>query len=207
MRGIAGLLLCFAVALFPLPIENELFQFIHHIPIRDNPMKTKYDSIIKAATLKHLPPGYDWRLYKSQLWEESKFDPMARNKKTGAAGLAQFMRPTWKEWAPKAGYPHSEPYEAEAAIYTGAAYMRYLIDFWYSERPDSDRYCLAMASYNAGPFNLLKAQKLQGGKVLYADIIPALPKVTGLNALETINYVRSAMANCVGLITGAVEND
>ena len=206
MARLFRIVLLIALFLFPAAIGNANYQQIHYIHYEDYSVISKYDSMIKAATAKHLPPGYDWRLYKSQLWEESKLDPMARNARTGADGMAQFMRPTWEEWSPKAGYPSEEPTDPEAAIFTGAAYMRYLIDFWYAERPDADRHCLAMASYNAGPFNLLKAQKLQGGKALYADIIPALPKVTSLNALETINYVRSIMANCNGLVTGEISN-
>jgi len=169
-------------------------------------MISTYDKHIKAATAKYLPAGYDWRLWKAQLFQESRLDRYARNKRTGAEGLAQFMRPTWLEWAPKVGYNGVEPTDPIAAINVGAAYMRYLIDFWYAERPDIDRYCLAMASYNAGQYNLIKAQKRQGGRALYSEIIVALPKVTGLNALETINYVRSILAYCSVMITGEIIN-
>lgn len=165
-----------------------------------------YDELIEAATKKHLPEGYDWRLWKAQLWAESALDPNALSP-VGAAGIAQFMLPTWQEWAPKAGYPTQPRTDPEASIFTGAEYMADLIDGWWWPRPDFDRYALAFASYNAGMKNILDAQDVVGGPSLYAQIIPGLVKITEENSTETIRYVRKILKNYGRQITGDEPND
>lgn len=203
--------LLFLLLLLPnVPRDAFLIDLpvVHDYPrqITDHPkpwaetVKTEYDTLIKAAVAKHLP-GYDWRLLKAQYYQESRLDPMAVSP-AGAVGIAQFMPATWGEWSVKAGYANSDRTDAEASIMTGAAYMAHLISSWHSPRPDIDRNCLAMASYNAGFGNLLKAQKAAGNPNLYADIIKSLPKVTGDHSKETITYVRRTLGYCNDLITG-----
>ncbi|GGA80705.1 hypothetical protein GCM10011369_23320 [Neiella marina] len=68
--------------------------------------------------------------------------------------------------------------------------MRQLNKGWSSPRPQGERYKLALASYNAGFGNLLKAQAKCNGAVLYAPIIHCLPDITGKHSKETIDYVR-----------------
>lgn len=150
-------------------------------------MKTAYDDLIQRAVKKHLK-DYDWRLLKAQYWQESKLDPEAVSP-AGAVGVAQFMPKTWTQWAKKAGYAGAKRTDPEASIFTGALYMNYLIGQWSWPRPVIDRHCLAMASYNAGLGNILKAQKLSGNKSLYAEIIKHLPQVTGKKSKETMGYV------------------
>lgn len=154
-------------------------------------MTDKYDHWIQKAVETHLP-GYDWRLYKAQLWQESKLDPDAKSP-AGAVGVAQFMEQTWLEWSPKSGYAGYERTDPEASIFTGAAYMYYLINAWYWPRPEIDRYCLAMASYNAGKGNIIEAQSRQGNPSLYHEIIKGLDLVTGQHSEETIGYVRNIL--------------
>lgn len=84
---------------------------------------------------------------------------------------------------------HVSPHLAGHSIRAGAYYMARLARGWSSKRPVLDRWDLARASYNAGFGNLLKAQKAAGGAVLYADIIRALPQVTGHHSRETTTYV------------------
>ena len=195
-----------SLLLIPTMTRDDLHEIVLNIPETDGHMIGKYDSIIQAATYKHLPTGYDTRLLKAQLIQESQLDPYAKSS-AGALGIAQFMPKTWSEWAPKAGYPNAARTDPEASIFTAAMYMAHLINGWYVDRPDADRYCLAMASYNAGFGNLLKAQKRVGGKSAYADIISGLPQVTGFNSLETINYVRKILDYCAGQVTGEYFND
>ena len=148
---------------------------------------TEYDELIQQACEKYLP-NVDWRLYKAQLFQESSLKHHAVSP-AGAKGLAQFMPDTWEEWAPRAGYPDAKAIDAEASIFTGAMYMAHLIKQWAWPRPEMDRYALALASYNAGLGNILKAQKASGDKSLYKEIIEKLPEVTGHHSNETINYV------------------
>lgn len=167
-------------------------------------MPDTYDASIQAAAEKHLP-GYDWRLYKALLWAESKFDPDAESH-VGAKGLAQFMDPTWAAWSVKAGYAHASPFDPEAAIVVGAYYMRWQIQSWHWPRPDIDRLCLAMASYNAGLGNIIKAQRRAGNASMYAPIIAQLPAVTGHdNARQTTMYVRKILFYYDYLVAGNVQ--
>lgn len=150
---------------------------------------TDYDDLFQRATRDHLPEHFDWRLYKAMIWQESKFDPLAESG-AGALGMAQFMPDTWTEWAP----PETSPVEADAAIDAGARYLGWLIDEWAWPRPEIDRHCLAIASYNAGLGHVLDAQKAAGGASLYADIIAHLPEITGQrNSAETITHVRKVV--------------
>ena len=163
-------------------------------------MKQEYDELIKLAAQKYLPE-YDWRLYKAQLWQESKFDTYATSP-VGAKGIAQFMPKTWKEWAPRAGYPGYEPVHPEASIFTGAAYMAWLIGQWKSPRPAIDRYLLAAASYNSGLGDILKAQKAAGMANGYKQIMACLPEVEPEHAPETIQYGKRILQWWAQEITG-----
>jgi membrane-bound lytic murein transglycosylase F len=167
-------------------------------------MKTEYDGMIKEAAKRHLPEGYDWRLYKAQLFKESTLNPMAVSP-VGARGIAQFMPLTWLDEKGQAGYQASDITDPEASIFTGASYMADLIKKWHWPRPKIDRYCLAMASYNAGFGNILKAQNKSGGGSLYSEIIIGLPEVTGAsNSTETIQYVRRILSYYSQQITGEI---
>jgi len=134
-------------------------------------------------------PGYDWRLWKAQLYQESLLNPDAVSH-VGARGLAQFMPATWTEVSKQLGYQGISPHAVEPAINAGAYYQGRMISIWKAPRPAADRYSLAAASYNAGAGNLIKAQKVCGGANGYAEIIQCLPQVTGEHAQETTTYVQ-----------------
>lgn len=147
----------------------------------------RYDDRIEAAAEQYLP-GVDWRLLKAQYFQESRLDPEAVSP-VGAAGVAQFMPGTWQQISRELGLGQVSPHLAGPAIKAGAYYMGKLRKQWSAPRPQADRLSLAMASYNAGLGNLLKAQRVAGGANRYAPIIDALPKVTGHHAQETTTYV------------------
>jgi len=147
-----------------------------------------YDDLIRAAATLYLP-AYDWRLYKAQLWQESHFNPEAISP-SGAQGIAQFMPDTWIEAYQALDFGPVSPFSVPESIEAGAWYMNRMLAGWTSPRPAMDRYKLALASYNAGFGNLIKAQKRVGGKLLYAEIIQGLPQITGHHSGETIEYVR-----------------
>lgn len=164
-------------------------------------MPTQYDELIRAAVAQHLP-DHDWRLLKAQYLAESRLDPNAVSP-VGAQGIAQFMPGTWADVAHELGYPADiTPFDPEAAIPAGAYYMAKLLNSWSAPRPDIDRYCLALASYNAGFGNLLKAQKAAGGANDYASIIRALPQITGHHAAETTAYVKRILNYFNQMVTG-----
>lgn len=154
------------------------------------PAPTAYDRAIEAAARTHLPDVaqiHGWQLYKAQLWQESRLDPRAVSP-AGAAGLAQFMPATWREIRDQMQFGSVSPHVAEYAIVAGAVYMAQLRRRWHAPRPEWDRHSLALASYNAGMGNLLRAQRACGGVNRYAEVMECLPAVTGRHAQETEGY-------------------
>lgn len=133
-------------------------------------------------------PGVDWKLLKAQCFAESSFIETAVSP-VGAQGLCQFMPGTWED-VQKGLRIQGDPFDATLNIQFAAFYMSGLRRSWSSPRPERDRHNLAMASYNAGFGNLLRAQRLCDGKLLYDEIIVCLPRVTGRHSKETIDYVK-----------------
>lgn len=159
---------------------------------------TQYDEKIKISCATYMP-DVDWRLFKAQLYQESRLDPSAVNH-IGAEGIAQFVPETWRDISERLGLKGS-PLDADLAIEASAYYMANLREQWSSSRPEADRHSLALASYNAGLSSILKAQELCGGAVLYADIIKCLPQVTGRHSKETVSYVKRVWTFAVQMIT------
>ncbi len=165
---------------------------------------TEYDYAIKEANERYLY-YYDWRMYKAQLIAESDLNPVAVSP-VGAQGIAQFMPGTWRDvsaelfgsrFLSKLG-----PNDPNLAIPAGAYYMRSLIRKWTTPRPLIDRYCLALASYNAGFGHILRAQKLANNAADYASIIKPLSKVTGVShSHETKTYVKRILTIYNRLVT------
>lgn len=147
----------------------------------------RYDADIREAAERYMP-AVDWRLWKAQLFQESRLDPQAVSP-VGARGLAQFMPATWEQVARELGYGHVSPHAARPAIIAGAYYMGKLRSQWSAPRPEADRHSLAAASYNAGFGNVLAAQRRCDDATLYRQIIACLPDVTGRHARETKTYV------------------
>lgn len=146
----------------------------------------KYDYQIFKASKQYLP-GVDWKLYKAQLIQESALRPNAVSP-AGAKGIAQFMPATWGEVSRQLVIDGS-PFDPHLSIPAGAYYLSKLRRGWIWNRTEYERHNLALASYNAGFGNLLKAQRLCNNATLYADIIKCLPDITFQHSKETIGYV------------------
>jgi len=128
-----------------------------------------------------------WRLWKAQLYQESRLDPRAVSP-VGARGLAQFMPATWDDVTRALG-AHGSPHD-ELAIDAGAYYMAKLRRIWREDRSVLEKNELAQASYNAGAGSVLKAQRFCGGARLWRTVRECLHLVTGpRNAQETKTYV------------------
>lgn len=147
----------------------------------------RYDAQIQKAANLYLP-GWDWRWYKAQLYQESRLNPLAISP-AGARGIAQIMPGTWAEVAPTIGHSGASPHAVEPSILAGANYMRRMRSIWAAERPESDRRELAQASYNAGAGSIIKAQRACDGARNWPAISVCLPAVTGRHATETVTYV------------------
>lgn len=148
----------------------------------------KYDRPIQQAVKRWWPDVPAWRLWKAQLYQESRLNPDAVSP-VGARGLAQFMPATWSDVMRELGTQGSA--HDDFAIDAGAYYMAKLRHVWRKGRPPLERHTLAQASYNAGVGNILKAQTFCGGAKLWITIQECLPRVTGTgNARETTAYVK-----------------
>lgn len=154
----------------------------------------RYDSHIQAAAERWLP-GWDWRWWKAQLYQESLLNPDVCSH-AGACGIAQFMPGTWREVHAQLRLPASvTPFHAEAAIDAGAYYMRRMRAVWTSDRSEDDRRALAQASYNAGSGNILRAQRVciaetRASCRTWAEVSQYLHRVTGRHHAETLTYVQ-----------------
>lgn len=146
---------------------------------------TKYDLLIYRETKRYMI-GVDPLLYKAQLIQESALKTHAVSP-VGAMGLAQLMPGTAKDLSKQIGYT-IDPFNVRHSIEAGAKYMGQLRRQWRVKRPETDRHNLALASYNAGLGNILKAQKRCGNVPLYNDIMKCLRQITGRYADETLNY-------------------
>ena len=124
----------------------------------------------------------------AQLYQESRCDPWAVSP-AGAAGLAQFMPPTWREARARLGLdPRRTPYD-DIAIEAGAWYQARQMAIWRSPRPALERWRLGLASYNAGAGNIIAAQRACDGARDWRVIETCLPQITGRHAAETQTYV------------------
>ena len=114
---------------------------------------------------------------------ESAFDPMATSR-VGAAGLWQFMVPTAKHYGLTV---NSLLDERRDPIKSSQAAARYLKDLYKS----FGDWTLAIAAYNCGRNNVLKAIKRAGGARDYCAIYPYLPRETRgyVPAFIAANYV------------------
>ena len=151
-----------------------------------------YDAYITEACKLYLEKlDCDW--YKALLYTESLLNPNATSQ-VGAAGIAQIMPGTWAENAPKVNGA-TDPYKARASIRVGAFFLMRMILFWDDRRPGLERAFLGMASYNAGPGNILKAQRKCNQARTWAKIQPCLVKITGRHSKETTEYVDRIKTN------------
>lgn len=148
----------------------------------------RYDQQIQQSVRKYWGDFPHWQFWKAQLYQESLFDPEAVSP-VGARGIAQFMPATWDQVIREIGLGNVSPHDSKYAILAGAYYMAKLRKGWSAKRSEVDRQRLALASYNAGMGNLLKAQRACGGANEYHRIEACLPQITGHFSQETITYV------------------
>lgn len=159
------------------------------LPLHANALRsTIYDGQIRKWT-SFYTPSVPWYWNKAQLKAESALRPNATSP-VGAMGLGQFMPATWEQMKRELGYPSdASAYAPSYNIQAQAYYMMQLRNQFRRPRPEKDRHSLALASYNAGLGNVLKAQKLGGNSLLYSPMANSLHLVTGKHHVETTTYV------------------
>lgn len=151
---------------------------------------TEFDPLIRDAAARYMPMFGDWRWWKAQLIAESNLDPDVSSA-AGAQGLAQLMPDTCAQLYHELRFPETATaYDPQYAVAAGAYYMGSRWKAWWAPRSNDDRRRLAQASYNAGLGRIIAAQRKAGNASGYAQIIAALPSITGpKNAAETAGYI------------------
>lgn len=121
---------------------------------------------------------------------ESRFDPAAVSP-AGAQGIAQIMPATMREIIHNLRWDAAvTAFDPGRAIEAGAYYQGRQRRAWRATgRTPKQRNDLGLGSYNAGLGSLLRAQRLCLDGLLWEDIAPCLPQVTGHHARETKTYV------------------
>ena len=149
-----------------------------------------YDDYFRTFTADSFENQVDWHWFKAQGLAESMLNPSAISG-VGAIGVMQLMPGTSKEMAGILGIDDL-PYQSDVNIRMGIAYCKRCWDIWKAEN-GIERLRFAFGSYNAGPGNIITAQRLAKKDGLPTDqwssIVKTLPRVTGRHAKETITYV------------------
>jgi membrane-bound lytic murein transglycosylase F len=109
-----------------------------------------YDDIIKNNVTEY---HFDWRLIVSQMYQESRFDPLAHNS-SGAKGLMQMLPRTAKELGV------TNLTEPEQAISSGIRYLNWTRERFSKDLPVQEQIFFSLASYNAGYGHVKDAQRL-----------------------------------------------
>ncbi|MFA7331114.1 MAG: transglycosylase SLT domain-containing protein [Candidatus Delongbacteria bacterium] len=149
---------------------------------------TRFDPHFRKYSKRYFGADFDWRWWKAQAIAESGLDSTARSW-CGAQGLMQIMPGTWAGIAPILGV--TSPWLVKDSIQAGIYYDARMWAIWKAPRPLMDKIAFTLASYNAGPGHIIKAQTMvPGGQSREWDPVAAqLHKVTGRHAEETRSYV------------------
>lgn len=149
-----------------------------------------YDHSFKVFALEFFYQILPWQWFKAQAIAESDLDPAAKSP-VGAFGVMQLMPGTSADMAEKLNIQDT-PQIPHVNIRMGIAYDRHCWNIW-KEEAGIERIRFMLGSYNAGPGNIIEAQKWAKDIEMPTDrwesITKTLPGVTGKRSAETIEYV------------------
>jgi soluble lytic murein transglycosylase-like protein len=148
---------------------------------------SEYDAFFQRYSLEFFGPDVDWLWFKAQGIAESNLDPLAVSP-VGAVGIMQLMPGTSAEMAERLDLDDL-PFIPHININMGIGYDRRCFNIWKQES-GMERLRFMFASYNAGPGNIIKAQRRAYVSNVWSSVAEMLPLITGHHADETINYVR-----------------
>lgn len=177
--------------LIVLAIYSEAYAFKQALPV--DRFSTKYDTHFKKYSKRYFGPVTDYRWFKAQGVCESALNKDAISP-VGAKGVLQIMPATWKDILRENKNINDIINDARFNISAGIYYDRKLYNMWKSNRPEIDRMCFMLASYNAGIGNPLRAQCLCIGASkkscnLWNSVRSYAPEVKTWKYKETLNYV------------------
>lgn len=130
--------------------------------------------------------GDRWPERAAQVWQESRFRPMAENPISHAKGPAQFMDATWREMQEGGVVPvTASPFDPFWAIRAQHAYMGRQEAFARKTLPGVDPWIAGLACYNWGPGNWRKAVRRA-----QAAGAPGVMAWVQFSPRETQDYIR-----------------
>lgn len=150
---------------------------------------TRFDPHFQKYSKRYFGADFDWRWWKAQAIAESGLDSTACSW-AGAQGLMQIMPGTWEGIAPKLGV--TSPWLVKDNIQAGIYFDARMWGIWKAPRPLEERIAFTLASYNAGPGHIIKAQRLVApgrSPNHWQPVAGELHRVTGRHADETRGYV------------------
>ena len=156
------------------------------------PVKTKigrlhhYDHYFRLYARRYFGREVDWRWFRAMGMAESNLTPDVVSS-CGAQGVMQLMPATSAELAEQLATPN-RPFDPRVNIKLGVAYARQLWLMWPDFDP-RDRIRMMLASYNAGPTNISRAQQIVNWPGCYPCVQMVLPLVTGNHAAQTRAYI------------------
>jgi membrane-bound lytic murein transglycosylase F len=109
-----------------------------------------YDAAARTYAAQY---GFDWRLIVAQMYQESRFDPLAKSW-VGALGLMQVMPRTAQQFG------FSDLQDPDVGLHAGVRYLDWLQERFDPELPVQDHMWFALASYNAGVGHVRDARRL-----------------------------------------------
>ncbi|MES9940017.1 MAG: transglycosylase SLT domain-containing protein [Candidatus Thiodiazotropha sp. 6PLUC2] len=153
--------------------------------VKDDHWSDRYDDYFRKYTKHYFGPHIDWHWFKAQGIAESGLRPGASSP-AGAKGIMQILPGTYAEI--KEDNPHfTHIDEPRWNIAAGVYYDRMLYRKWKKGLPTEERLAFALASYNAGYGNVLrayrKAKKTEGEVKNWIQVESHAPG-------ETRHYVR-----------------
>ncbi len=134
--------------------------------------------------------GFDWRLIAAQMYQESRFDPMAVSYQS-AHGLMQISINT----ADSLGVV--DVHDPCQNIEAGIRHLKFLFDF-YDKAQGKNRLYIALAAYNVGMGHILDARNLARKQGLDPDKWASLKKTLPLLS-EPEYYQKTKYGYCRGL--------
>lgn len=188
-------------AFLALFFSGLLFSFPAHSSEKYKKM-TQYDSYFLRYASHYFGARFDWRYFKAQAIVESRLRPDVQSQ-DGAVGIMQILPTTFREITQKNPHISSDPEDPRWNIAAGIYYNWVMWNEWRYPLTLQDRLNFMFAAYNAGKYNILRAQQIAASLGLnpnsWESVERVLSRLKGLSAQETVAYVRKVNHTWLGL--------